>query len=128
MGWRDGACEGLLEGELVVGMLFGDCVGPLLGNCVGFLDGIVEGSTDVEGESESVGVPEGSDDCEGKLERDGSNEGFWLGKSLGRLLGDCDGWTLDSRVGANDGRLLGCSEGSMDNVGVSDLLGCKLMI
>lgn len=91
MGCLDGACEGLLDGELVIGLLFGDCVGALLGNCVGFLDGTVDGSTDVEGESESVGVVDGSEDWEGALERDGSNEGFWLGKSLGRLLGDCDG-------------------------------------
>ena len=59
----------------MVGMLFGDCVGALLGGCVGFLDGIVDGSTDVEGESESVGVPDGSKDWEGTLERDGSKEG-----------------------------------------------------
>lgn len=72
MGCLDGACEGLLEGELEIGSLFGDCVGALLGNCVGFLEGIMDGSTDVEGESE---LTEGCKLTLGKLE----NEGNWLG-------------------------------------------------
>ena len=54
--------------------------------CVTYL-----GSLELDGESLSVGIPDGSKDWEGTLERDGSNEGFKLGNSLGRLLGDCDG-------------------------------------